>query len=138
MVTTQDTSLEDPVYVSTMYYCANGLQCNVTTLQQLNTDAGQTYARTVTFPWQNEILKMYVDNGAPQGASICFGACSYVKLSDGTTSTIWPHGLVMYLKTSQGVAMLDDNTYIVMFENKGCDMGTLCPTYCNVYVAPTL
>jgi len=136
MVPTQDTGLNDVMYLTNFYYCDNGALCDVAQLQQLAGDNGTEFARTDTFPWQAEILQMYIDNGSPVNASICFGACSYVYINEGQ-GDIWPHGLVIYLKNAEGQDMLDDNTYIVLFENKGCDMGTLCPPYCNEYIAPT-
>ncbi len=136
MVPTADTNLDDIMYLTNFYYCDYGNQCDVTQLQQLAGDGGIEFARTDTFPWQNEIWQMYIDNGSPTAAKICFGACSYVKKSDGSQLEIWPHGLVLYLQNSEGEDMLDDNTYIVLFENKGCDMGTLCPTNCGVYIDP--
>lgn len=137
MIPTQNTSLDDTTYLTNIYYCDYGVNCMPETTSQLGSDGGTEFARNVTYPWQNEIWQMYVDNGSPSGAKICFGACSYVKRSDGSTLTIWPHGLVLYLKNN-GTPCLNDEDYIVLFENKGADMGTLCPTECGVYIAPVL
>jgi hypothetical protein len=138
LVPTQDTNLDDSVYLNNFYYCDNHDMCNTATLQQLSSDGGVVFARTVTFPWIAEILQMYIDNGSPSGATISFGSCSYVKKSDGSTETIWPHGLVLYLSDYEGNAFLNNEQYIVLFANKGCDMGTLCPPHCNVYISPLL
>ncbi|MGN6568823.1 MAG: hypothetical protein ACTHJ0_12765, partial [Flavipsychrobacter sp.] len=93
------------------------------------------YAQTITYPWQNEIYQLYVDNQASPDFQISFGACSYVR-QDSTTPCTWPHGLVIYMRTAAGVPLLDDNDYISMFHNKGADYGTMCPTHCDVYIAP--
>lgn len=137
MVATQDNSLYDPAYFDNFYYCGDDV-CDVNTLQPLNTDVdGELYAKCITFPWTQEILKMYDQNGRPEDASICFGATSYARPVENSTVK-YPHGIVMYLLDKRGKPMLNDRNYIVRFENKGCDYGTLCPPVCSVYVLPPI
>ncbi len=133
IVTTTNTDPYSNEYLNSFYYC-DAPVCDPSSAQQLSSDLGQVYARTVTFPWQSEILQMYTDNGSPEGAQLSLGACSYVKKGESGTLDIFPHGLVLYLKDSTGAPMLNDTQYVVLFENKGCDMGTLCPPSCNVYI----
>lgn len=134
MAATQTTALEDPAYLTNFYY-SDTTTCNVATLQPLSGDQGQVYVRTITYPWQNEVYQMYLDNQGQPDYKISFGACSYIR-QDQNTLNIWPHGIVMYLSTAAGVPLLDNNNYIVMFHNKGADYGTMCPPTCNVYVEP--
>lgn len=137
LVTALDTNLYDTPYLTNLCYCP-APPCNGTNCIPLSTDTqSQNYARTITFPWQEEILQMYLDNGSPQGASICFGATSYTHANSGDSNIAFPHGIVMYLKGVDGKAMLNnDQDTISIFHNKGADYGTLCPKYCNVYVFP--
>jgi hypothetical protein len=78
---------------------------------------------------------MYLQNGSPANASVCFGACSFATA--GLGPVMFPHGMVIYLKNSNGEALLNNENYIVVFENKGCDVGTVCPPNCNVYILPS-
>lgn len=134
MVATQVTDLSDPVYLGNFYYSENAV-CSASALQPLSGDGGQTYVRTITYPWQNEVYQMYVDNQGTANFQFSIGACSYVR-PDSTTECMWPHGLVLYLRTAAGIPLLDNSDYIVMFHNKGADYGTMCPTHCDVYIAP--
>ncbi len=134
---TDCTDLYDDNYLNNLFYCAGGGSCDAGALIPLSGDGGTIYARTITFPWMNEINLMYIDNGSPVGASICFGACSYLHPSGGVPD-LYPHGLVLYLKNAAGQDMLNDQDYVVVFVNKGCDMGTMCPPDCNVYIAPVV
>ncbi len=136
LITTPDTSLQNAAYLNSFYYCANP-PCTGTNVQQLAADTQATlYARTITFPWTQEILQMYIDNGSPTGAKICFGSTSYVHANSGESNVAFPHGLVLYLRNSAGQPFLDNNDTISVFHNKGVDYGTLCPNFCNVYVLP--
>lgn len=135
-VSTPVNTLNDPTYLTNFFY-SDTATCNVATLQPLYSDQGQIYAQTITYPWENEIYQLYVDNQASPDFQISFGACSYVR-QDSTTPCTWPHGLVIYMRTAAGVPLLDDNDYISMFHNKGADYGTLCPAQCNVYIAPSV
>jgi len=138
ITSTSITSLSDPNYLNYFYYCAEPT-CTEATSQNLAADITDTlYARTVTFPWAAEVLAMYTDNGLTGDGSICFGATSYVDGGEGALSPIeYPHGMVIYLKDADGNALIDNNTEIVLFHNKGCDMGTLCPPCCDIYIVPT-
>lgn len=137
MTQTSNTNLYDQTYLNELYYC-EATSCTAQTEQNLASDTGATlYARTDTFPWANEILAMYTANGLPGNGSINFGACSYVDGGGGSAPILYPHGTVMYLKDANGVSLLNNNNEMVIFHNKGCDMGTLCPQYCNVYIVPS-
>ena len=136
MTQTSNTNLYDQTYLNELYYC-EATSCTAQTEQNLAADTGAVkYARTDTFPWVNEILAMYNANGLPGNGSINFGACSYVNGGGGSAPVLYPHGTVMYLKDANGVELLNNNSEVVLFHNKGCDMGTLCPQYCNVYIVP--
>lgn len=136
IATTADDGLYDYMYLNKFYYC-DAAECSNQTVQQLAADETESlYTRNITFPWVQEIVAMYEGNGAPSGAYICFGACSYVYGSDGNAPIEYPHGLVIYLRDSTGKAMLNNENELVTFSNKGCDMGTQCPPTCDVYVTP--
>ncbi len=136
LIATPDTSLSNAAYLTSFYYCANP-PCTGTNVQQLATDtSANLYARTITFPWTEEVLQMYIDNGSPTGAKLCFGATSYVHANSGESNIAYPHGLVLYLRSSAGQPYLDNYDTISVFHNKGVDYGTLCPSRCNVYVLP--
>lgn len=136
---TADVTYSNTPYKTNFYYCANP-PCSSAggNTQQLAADTTDTlYARTITFPWVMEILEMYKQNGSPANAKICFGATSYVHANSGESNIAFPHGVVMYLRTYAGVALLNnDMDTISVFHNKGVDYGTLCPKQCNVYVLP--
>lgn len=136
MVATPDHQLYDELYLDQFYYC-DASECSNQTVQQLSADETESlYTRNITFPWFQEVVAMYEGNGSPEDAYICFGACSYVNGSDGNAPVEFPHGLVLYLRNSNGEAMLNNENELVIFSNKGCDMGTQCPPTCNVYVTP--
>lgn len=139
LIPTSDSTLFNTAYLNSFYYCASP-PCTGNNVQQLSADVqAQNYARTITFPWTEEILKLYLDNGSPTGAKICFGATSYAHGNTGESNIAYPHGLVLYLKNSSGQAMLNnDEDKICVFHNKGVDYGTLCPKNCGVYVLPTI
>ncbi len=133
---TQVNSLSDTNYLNYFYY-ASGTPCTAATEQQLALDVTNTlYAQNVTFPWVTEVLEMYKENGLTGNGYLCFGATSYTTANSGNAPVAYPHGTVMYLRDAQGNPLLDDNTYVSIFHNKGCDMGTLCPQNCNVYILP--
>lgn len=95
------------------------------------------FVRNLTFPWQAEVLQLYIDNGTPAGAYLHFASCSYTGGYPGSSNITWPHGLVMYLANSDDVPYLDnDSSSLVIFSNKGADMAALCPPTCNQYVYP--
>ncbi|MCB0700028.1 MAG: hypothetical protein H6551_00365 [Chitinophagales bacterium] len=94
------------------------------------------YVKNLVFPWENEVLRMYAENGSPASAGIHFAACSYTAEYPGYANVDWPHGMVIYLSDSNGQPYLNNEDYITIFHNKGADMGTLCPPNCGVYIAP--
>ena len=134
---TQDTNLFDQDYLNNFYYCPTLGNCNPSALQPLSSDqAGSVYARNVTFPWQMEVLQMYLDNGSPIGASLCFAASAGSSPCPAPSPIAYPHTLIMYLKDKNGVPLLNNNPSGMGFANKGCDYGTACPICCNVYNVP--
>lgn len=128
-------TLSDANYLTSFYYSPNQV-CAINEAQQLATDTSETlFVRNITYPWAQEILAMYLQNGSPTNASVCFGACSFATA--GLQPVMFPHGMVIYLKNSNGEPLLNNENYIVVFENKGCDIGTVCPPNCNVYILPS-
>ncbi len=105
-------------------------------LERLADGGPNKYTRTLVFPWESEILQMYIDNGSLPGASIHFGACSYTQEAPLAETVKWPHGLVMYLSDASGKKLLNNEDYISIFHYKGADFGTQCPPYCDGYLAP--
>lgn len=137
ITTTQDTTMSNALYFNNLFYCPTG-QCDpadATTEMALSYNPTM-YARNITFPWENEVLEMYTQNNSPKDAFISFGATSYIHYTSQQTVP-FPHGMVIYLRDSDMVPLLNNDQYIVAFHNKGCDMGSLCPAYCNVYIAPS-
>lgn len=133
MSSTDDHSLEGHEYLENFYYKDEPqsaiMECLIT---------GPTkYVKNLVFPWQQEVQQMYLDNGSPENAGVHFASCSYIE-PPAYSNVTWPHGMVIYLSDAGGTPMLDDNTYISIFHNKGADMGTLCPPNCNVYIAPNI
>lgn len=138
LVACQDHNLYSNTYFNNFYYCANP-PCDGANAQLLADGAAQQlYARTITFPWDMEVMQMYKDNGYPDDAKLCFGATSYVHGNSGDSNIAYPHGLVLYLKDADGYPMLNnDRDSVAIFHNKGADYATLCPKYCGIYVVPT-
>lgn len=100
-------------------------------------DGMSTFVQALVFPWENEILAMYNQNGQPDDAKIHFASTSYVDSNyQGMSAVTWPHGMVMYLENEEGPMLNNDTTALVMFSYKGCDMATTCPPQCNSYVEP--
>lgn len=134
---TQDTSLFDQNYLNNFYYCPTLGNCVPSQLQPLSSDqAGTMYARNVTFPWMIEVSQMYLDNGSPQGAYLCFAASAGGSPCPAPSPIAYPHTLILYLKDKNGVALLNNQPAGMTFTSKGCDMGTICPICCNVYMLP--
>lgn len=129
LTTTTDTTLRDDNYFTYFYYCTSA-PCSEETLQNLADDTS-LYVCNQVLPWSIEIQKMFSDNNGPQGAILCFAACSYAQSS----GVGFPHALYVFLRNAQGVAMIDNQTYPNAFQMKACDMGTLCPAHCDVYVS---
>lgn len=130
ITTTTDTSLSDSTYMNNFYYCGT-TPCSSGSSELLANNT--IYVKNLVFPWESEILAMYQDNSSPSSATLNFAATSYVRASG--TDVQYPHDLVLYLKNSSGTALLDNTTYAATFENKGADYGTMCPSYCNVYIS---
>lgn len=138
----QDECMNTPIhtlkgveYFDSFYYKAmEGAQ----EMECLNTPGPDRFVRNIVFPWQDEILQMYIDNGSPEGAFVNFGSCSYTHNNPGDDLVEWPHGLVIYLSTAEGVKMLSDGASITIFENRGADVGTCCPPMCNAYLKPNV
>jgi hypothetical protein len=126
---TTDDQLSDEVYLSNFYYTND----DGNSYQQLSAGPN-TYVKNLVYPWAAEMLAMYESNGSPMNAMIHFAACSYVESPEASNVT-WPHGNVLYLSVND-VPLLDNDDYMVIFENKGADGGTLCPPKCDVYVDP--
>ena len=131
---TTDEALMGVVYFNSFYYSpVEGSEV----LQRLSDGKPDKFVRNIVFPWESEILQMYIDNDtAEEGMNINFGACSYTHSNPGDESVTWPHGLVMYLSDADGNKLLDNDAYISIFHNKGADNGTLCPPVCNGYLKP--
>jgi len=126
----------DTVYLTNFEYRANAAATNG---QILAEDGGFRFVRTLTYPWKNEIWQLWHDNEEPDENNtwIHFASASYTAAEPGTSSVLWPHGLVMYLQVGDEILLNDDN-YVSLFRYKGADMGTACPPKCNSYVAPPL
>ena len=107
--------------------------------EQLSQDGGLKFVRTLTFPWLSEIYQMYQDNGAPQDPPdtvlLKFASCSYTELEPGSSSVLWPHGLVLYLNVN-GTDLLDNENSVAIFHYKGADLSAQCPPRCNMYATP--
>lgn len=129
---TPDESLDGPAYLSNFYYKIDSQSADMERL----IDGPDTYVQNLVLPWGDEILQMYIQNQSPTNAGVHFAACSYIT-SPERSNVEWPHGMVIYLSDSKG-PLLDNNTYITIFHNKGADMATLCPPDCNVYLMPSM
>jgi hypothetical protein len=127
IVGTTNSNLYDQPYLDNFYYC-NANICSELRLQNLATDIlAEKYARMVTFPWSMELLQMYLDNDSPSDATICFAASSFAS----STACAFPHTLVIYLRNSDNVSLMDNNA-ATGFEMKGADCGTICPDGCGI------
>jgi hypothetical protein len=131
-----NSSFDDPVYLSSFKYKLGPEAAEGETLSE---DGGYKFVRTLTFPWEAEIQQMYEDNGSPQDPPdtvlLKFASCSYTELEPGSSSVLWPHGLVLYLNVN-GTDLLDNQNSVAIFHYKGADMGTSCPPKCGSYVTP--
>lgn len=124
---TTDNNLSDTDYLNSFYYTDNeGIS-----YQKLS-DGPDTYVKNLVYPWASEILAMYEANNSPMNAMIHFAACSYIE-SPTLSNVTWPHGNVLYLSVND-VPLLDNEDWMVIFENKGADSATLCPPNCGVYI----
>lgn len=132
-VPTLNTTLAGLPYLNNFYYKD---EPQATTMQCL-TDGPDTYVKNLTLPWEQEIKLMYMENGSPVDATINFAASSYIEPPE-YSNVMWPHGMIAYLKDSQGTLLLDNEDYISIFHNKGADMSALCPPHCGVYIAPNV
>ncbi len=125
-----DHNTTDAVYMNSFSYKADPGAEVFETLS----DAPGTYVHNIVYPWASEIYQMFIDNGSPSGADLHFGAVSYIE-GPMASNVMYPHGNVLYLSVN-GVPLLDNDTsYIVIYQNKGADNGTLCPPQCGVYIA---
>ncbi len=129
-----DQMLFNEQYLNSFMYKANSA---ADVGEILSEDGGFRFVRTLTYPWQNELLALYVDNGSPTptDTNLHFAAASYTEAEPGASSVLWPHGLVMYLDVN-GTVLLDDNNYVSLFHYKGADLGTTCPPRCGAYYTP--
>lgn len=134
ITSTTNTSTTDEVYLESFIYMPTG---TAAVSENLSEDGGFRFVRVMAYPWKNEVLQLYVDNGEPDEnqTQLYFASASYTESLPGTTNVQWPHGLVMYLAVNYE-PMLDNNNYVSMFHYKGADMGTMCPPNCAVYIAP--
>lgn len=124
-------TLFSPQYLNSFYYKT---EPQAAVMEKLADGPGK-YVKNLVLPWAQEVKLMYQENGSPENAGVHFAACSYTESSE-YSNVLWPHGLVIYLSDSTGEAMLDNDTYISIFHNKGADFTTMCPPNCNVYIAP--
>ena len=125
----------DQNYLNNFYYCDANI-CSPDSLVNLASDTGaEKFVRNLVFPWTEEIQKLHIDNGSPTNATICFAAGSHDKSSPVLDH---PHALVIYLRKYDSTPLLDNKEYPLEFQMKAGDMGTLCPTFCGVYVLPTV
>jgi hypothetical protein len=126
----------DETYLNSFEYKATAA---ADTGEVLAEDGGFRFVRTLTYPWKNEIWQLWHDNGEPDENNtwIHFASASYTAVEPGSSSVLWPHGLVMYLQVGSQI-LLDDDNYVSIFHYKGADMGTACPPKCNTYVTPAL
>lgn len=131
---TNDEQLFGVIYLDNFYYKAEPQAADMECLK----DGPAKYVKNLVLPWASEIQLMYAENGSPENAGVHFAACSYTEQNPEYSHVEWPHGLVVYLSDSGGHAMLDNNTYISIFHNKGADMATICPPNCNVYIQPLI
>lgn len=127
---TTDTSLSDTNYLNHFYYCGTGA-CAAQTVENLNTNAS-VYAQNIVFPWEAELVQLYIDNNSPADATIGFTACSFY---DNTGTIAYPHNLAIYLCDCDGNALIDNNACDDL-KDKAADAGTICPQFCALYIAP--
>ena len=131
---TNDDSLRGQEYLEHFYYkddpSADIMECLL--------EGPDKYVKNLVIPWGQELKQMYLDNGSPESAGINFAACSYTDEYPHSANVAWPHGMVVYLSTSDGTPMLNNEDYIHIFQNKGADMATVCPPHCNVYIKPNV
>lgn len=130
---TSDETLIGDIYFDHMYY---KVEPQAAEMQRLRDDTTK-YVRNLVLPWADEILQMYMQNQTPADAGIHFGACSF-ETPPERSNVLWPHGIVVYLSDSTGQPLLNNDSYISIFRNKGADMATLCPPKCGVYIKPDL
>lgn len=130
---TLHTSLGNAPYLNNFYYKD---EPQATTMQRLMDGPG-IYVKNLTLPWAQEIKLMYQENGSPVDATINFAASSYIEPPQ-YSNVMWPHGMIAYLKDSEGTLLLDDESYVSIFHNKGADLATQCPPNCNIYIMPVL
>ncbi|RYD58295.1 MAG: hypothetical protein EOP56_05065 [Sphingobacteriales bacterium] len=123
-------SSEDIQYMNNILY----LQGPEADVQQLSENPG-IFVRSMTLPWQNEILQMYVDNGSPMNATLNLASCTYLDGGTGEALVEWPHGIVLYLSVG-GTDLLNNEDYILPFNHKGADLSTVCPPICHEYIVP--
>jgi hypothetical protein len=127
-------TFQDEIYLNSFEYKATAVAEETEVLAE---DGGFRFVRTLTYPWKEEIWRLWADNGAPAPSDtlLHFAAASYTEADGGDASVVWPHGLVMYLEVN-GEVLLNDNNYVSLFHYKGADLGTMCPPKCNSYVTP--
>lgn len=128
---TTDEMPEGPEYLSNFYYKVEPQSQEMECL----TDGPEKYVKNLVFPWDDEVLKMYMQNGSPNGG-VHFAACSYLYPIGEYASVHWPHGMVIYLSDAQGRPLLNNQDYISLFHNKGADFATMCPPNCDSYILP--
>lgn len=132
IASTGDTTLKGSVYFENLYYKADPGTENYEKLA----DGVNKYVENFVYPWASEVYAMYTDNEEPEDASIHFASCSYTD-PPVESNVVWPHGNVLYLSTPTHTYLNNDES-MVLFSNKGCDMGSLCPPNCDVYINPVL
>ena len=132
---TTTTDLYDQTYLNNFYYCDTA-NCNPNSLVNLASDTGDTiFVRNLVFPWLQEVKQIDADNGNPQGCKVCFASISYAA-GNPSPAVAYPHSIAIYMRTSAGVALLDDKSYAKDFQMKAGDLATTCPPNCNVYIYP--
>jgi hypothetical protein len=129
--TTTNTDLSDDDYLINFYYC-DETPCSSGSCTRLADDGETEFARNLVFPWGLQITKLYTDNNSPKGATICFSACSFANQGSGAA---YQHGLVIYLRNSNGAALLNNAVSGSVYNYKGADMSSICPPCCNIYVS---
>jgi hypothetical protein len=132
IATCSDPGGNDEPYMNNLMY-QSGPEASV---EQLSEHAG-IFVREMTFPWLTEIKQMFIQNGSPMNATFNMASCSYVDEGGGGAALVeWPHGMVMYLSVGSQ-DLIDNGYYVLPFNHRGADMGTVCPPICNAYVVPT-
>jgi hypothetical protein len=128
---TDVTTLVDPDYINNFFYCPQANDCPPEALQKLAD--GTSFVHNLVFPWLIEVSQMFKDNDSPAGVSLGFWAYSYTSQQAG----ISVHSLALLLKDDNGI-MVDNVVYTPTFKMKACDMGTLCPDKCGLYILPQM